>query len=239
MKKVNILGVEFDHTTNQETLNTLHQKLKMQKKTFVVTANPEIVMYALKDQEYMNILQEADHIIPDGAGIILGSKIIKQPLPERVPGVDLVKSLLKIADQDQLSVFFLGAKEMVIEKMVDNVKSDFPHLKIAGYHHGFFKDGDQTIVEMVKKANPDLVFVALGFPRQEKWIYQNLATFEKGIFMGVGGSFDILAGTVKRAPIFWRKLNLEWLYRVAQQPSRWRRLSVLPIFVKKILQNKR
>ncbi|WP_280516897.1 WecB/TagA/CpsF family glycosyltransferase [Lederbergia sp. NSJ-179] len=239
MEKVDILGVEFDYVTQQEILNILHQKIERNKKAFVVTANPEIVMHANKDPQYMNTLHFANHIIADGIGIIIGSKIIRQPLPERVAGFDLMVELLNIANQEGLRVFFLGAKEQTLEQMIPKIKREYPKLVIAGYHHGFFKGHEHTIVQMVKEAKADLVFVALGFPKQEEWIQKNIDSFEKGIFMGIGGSFDILAGTAKRAPVFWRKLNIEWLHRLIQQPSRWRRMLALPIFVKKIFQHKR
>ncbi|MBS4200658.1 WecB/TagA/CpsF family glycosyltransferase [Bacillus sp. FJAT-49732] len=237
--KVNILGLDFDKTTKQDMINTLKHKIQHHKKTFIVTANPEIVMYALKDQEYMNTLQSADHIIADGAGIIMGSKLLKTPLPERVAGFDVLKDLLDVANEEALNVFFLGAGKKVIEQAVQNIKSEYPNLVIGGYHHGFFNEHDPSIGEMVKNSNSDIVFVALGFPKQEKWIAKNFDTFAKGIFMGVGGSFDILAGKVKRAPLLWRKLNLEWLYRLITQPARWKRMLVIPAFVKQIIETKK
>ncbi|KRG15924.1 acetylglucosaminyldiphospho-UDP acetyl-beta-D-mannosaminyltransferase [Virgibacillus soli] len=239
LNKVDILGVEFDYTTQQEILSILQEKIKRNKKAFIVTANPEIVMYANKDPQYMHTLQFANHIIADGIGVILGSKIVRKPLPERIAGFDLMVELLSIANQERLRVFFLGAKEQTLEQMIPKIKRDYPKLVIAGYHHGFFKGQEHKVNEMVKEAKADLVFVALGFPKQEEWIQKNLDSFEKGIFMGIGGSFDILAGTMKRAPAFWRKLNLEWLHRLIQQPSRWKRMLVLPIFVKKMFQYRR
>lgn len=238
-EKVNILGVEFDNRTKQATIDVIHQNIKEEKKTFIVTANPEIVMYALQDQNYMDTMRKADHIIADGAGIILAAKMLKDPLPERVAGFDLMKDLLHIADQDKLTVFFLGSKEEVIKQTVANVAKDYPNLIIGGYHHGFFKENDHRVRDMVKNAKADLIFVALGYPRQENWIMQNKDLFEKGIFMGVGGSFDILAGTVKRAPLIWQKLNIEWLYRLIQQPTRWKRMFAIPLFIKKVIQYKK
>ncbi|MBS4178094.1 WecB/TagA/CpsF family glycosyltransferase [Lederbergia citrea] len=236
--KVNILGVEFDHTTKQEMVNQLQHNIKMNKKTFVVTANPEIVMEATKNATFKHTLRDADHIIADGIGVILGAKILEKPLPERIPGIELMQELLQIANQESLNVFFLGSREEVIKQAVQNVKKDYPKLIIGGYHHGFFKENDPQILDMVKRANSDLIFVALGFPKQEYWIQNHIDSFHKGIFMGVGGSFDVLAGTAKRAPAIWRKLNLEWLHRLLQQPSRWKRMIVLPIFVKKVWQSK-
>lgn len=239
MEKLNILGVPFDHTTMKDMLIQLRHNLQLKKKTFIVTANPEIVMYAVEDEHYRNTIAQANHIIADGAGIILASKLVKKPLPERVAGFDLMVELLQLANKEQLRVFFLGSREEVIERTVANVQKSYPNLQIAGYHHGFFKENDETVTEMVKNSNPDMVFVALGFPKQEYWIQNNYHHFEKGIFMGVGGSFDIIAGTAKRAPDFWIKLNLEWLYRFMNQPTRWRRMLALPKFVIRVLKTRK
>lgn len=234
-KKVDVLGIEFEHTTKSETIHTLEKRIKDNKKTFIVTANPEIVMYAQRDQQYQKIVQSADYIIPDGIGIIMGAKLLKNPLPERIPGFELMKDLLTIAGKQQLRVFFLGARENVLNKAIDNVKHDYPGIQIAGSHHGFFNEEDPEVAKMVQESNPDMVFVALGFPRQERWISNNAHLFQKGLFMGVGGSFDVLSGTVKRAPALWRKLNIEWLYRLIKQPQRWKRMTFLPIFMLKVI----
>lgn len=238
-KKVDVLGIEFDHTTKTETVNTLKSLIKENKKTFIVTANPEIVMHAQRDPQYKKILQSADYIMPDGIGIVMGAKLLKNPLPERIPGFDLMKDLLNIANEEHYRVFFLGAREDVLNKAIANVNHEYPGIKIAGCHHGFFNENDPEIVDMVKGSNPDMVFVALGFPRQERWISQNSHLFEKGIFMGVGGSFDVLSGTVKRAPELWRKLNIEWLYRLIKQPQRLKRMAFLPLFILKVLRSRR
>ncbi|RST74222.1 glycosyltransferase [Siminovitchia acidinfaciens] len=234
-KKVDVLGIEFEHTTKTEIIYTLEKRIRDNKKTFIVTANPEIVMYAQRDSQYKNIVQSADYILPDGIGIIMGAKLLKNPLPERIPGFDLMKDLLTIANKEQLRVFFLGARENVLNKAIDNVKHDYPGIQIAGCHHGFFNEEDPEVATMVQESNPDIVFVALGFPRQERWIRNNAHLFQQGIFMGVGGSFDVLSGTVKRAPALWRKLNIEWLYRLIKQPQRWKRMTFLPIFMLKVI----
>ncbi len=237
-KKVDVLGIEFDHTTKKETIHTLEKRIMENKKTFIVTANPEIVMHAQRDPHYKKTLQSADYIIPDGIGVIMGAKLLKNPLPERIPGFDLMKDLLHLANKESLRVFFLGAREEVLNKAIDNVKRDYPGIQVAGCHHGFFEENDLEVVSMVKESSPDMVFVALGFPRQERWIHNNYHLFQKGIFMGVGGSFDVLSGTIKRAPELWRKLNIEWLYRLIKQPQRWKRMAFLPLFILKILRTR-
>lgn len=230
-KYVHILDLPFHHITKEKLLNQLQQNIKAEKKTFIVTANPEIAMYAHCNLSYKKIVKLADHIIADGIGIIYGAKILKTPLPERIAGFDLMVNLLELANREQLRVYFLGARENVITQTVENVQRDYPKLKIAGYHHGFFATDDEQIVNKVKETQPDLVFVALGFPKQEEWIHRHYDEFQKGIFIGVGGSFDILAGAAKRAPDFWIKLHLEWLHRLLMQPTRWKRMLVLPKFI--------
>jgi len=218
---VSIMDIDFLKTTQKIFLqNKLLPNLKNKEKCFVVTANPEIVMKTREDAEYKRIVQSADYVIADGIGIVKAASWKGDPLPERVAGFDVMLDLLKAAEEEGFSCYFLGAEELINEKAVEEVKSRFPKLQIAGRHHGFFELNNSDIVEEVKTTNPDIVFVALGLPRQELWIGEHLNTFNKGIFMGVGGSFDVLAGAVKRAPAIWIKLNLEWAYRVLKQPSR-------------------
>ncbi|MBY7144638.1 WecB/TagA/CpsF family glycosyltransferase [Virgibacillus sp. NKC19-3] len=220
-----IMGIKILKTTKDEFLRKdLLPRLQQQDKSHVVTANPEIVMKTREDLEYKQIVQSADYVVPDGAGILLAAKYMKQPLPERIAGYDLMMELLELAEAEGLSCYFLGAKEDVNEKTVSEAKKKFPGLSIAGRHHGFFDIDDPEIVAQVVQTDPDLIFVALGLPRQEQWIAKHKDKFRKGLFMGIGGSFDILAGEVKRAPEIWIKLNLEWLYRLLKQPFRWKRM---------------
>jgi N-acetylglucosaminyldiphosphoundecaprenol N-acetyl-beta-D-mannosaminyltransferase len=236
--KINVLNMSFNHITKKELLAKLEERVSSNKKTFLVTANPEIVMYAEKDPEYKQIVNGADYVIADGIGVIIGSKIIGQPLPERIPGFELMQDLLKKGNEKQWSVYFLGAKNEVVKKAVAKVQKQYPNLVIAGYHDGYFNSNSTHIQDEIRKTKPDLIFVALGFPRQEKFISENLAGFEKGLFIGVGGSFDVLAGAVKRAPEIWQKLNLEWFYRLVKQPSRWRRMLALPLFIVRMLSER-
>ncbi|MED3622522.1 WecB/TagA/CpsF family glycosyltransferase [Neobacillus thermocopriae] len=237
-KKINILNILFDYVTKGRLLQILTKRIEENKKTFLVTANPEIVMHANTDPEYLKIVNGADYVIADGIGVIIGSKIIENPLPERIPGFDLMQDLLKIGNEKGWSAYFLGAKKEVIEKAILNIKDNYPNLEIAGYHDGYFDWNENKIPEEIKQSKPDMVFVALGFPRQEKFIAENIPQFEKGLFIGVGGSFDVIAGAVKRAPVIWQKLNLEWLYRLIKQPSRWRRMLALPAFIIRMFKMK-
>nr|WP_147534193.1 WecB/TagA/CpsF family glycosyltransferase [Bacillus marasmi] len=236
--KVKILNVDFQNTTRELLLNELTERITKGDKTFVVTANPEIVMYANSDPEYLSIVNKSDYTIADGIGVIIGSKMLGTPLPERIPGFDLMQDLLETANKNEWSVYLLGAKKDVIEKAVENVKERHPKLKLVGWNDGYFNWESSKVADEIAKKQPDLIFVALGFPRQEMWIAKHFASFNKGLFMGVGGSFDVLSGHVKRSPEIWQKLHLEWFYRLLKQPSRWRRMLALPDFIIKVLFEK-
>ncbi|SEN31244.1 N-acetylglucosaminyldiphosphoundecaprenol N-acetyl-beta-D-mannosaminyltransferase [Terribacillus saccharophilus] len=239
-KKVKLMDVPFLNTTKESFLNDrLVPDLLAKRKRFVVTANPEFMMETKVNAQFKQSLLDADYVIADGIGIIYASKMLGTPIQSRVPGFEVMQDLLGIAQTKQLSCYFLGASESTIEKTIKNVKSDYPELHIAGFHHGYIDILDEEVVKSVKNSNPDLIFVAMGFPKQEQWISTYLPLFDKGIFMGVGGSFDIIAGNAKRAPKVWQKLNLEWFYRLLKEPARWKRMIQLPLFIFEILKNKR
>ncbi len=142
--------------------------------------------------------------------------------------------LLEVGQQKHFKIYLLGAQKETIEKTVANIHKNYPNVDVVGYHDGYFDWNNNDFAKEIATLQPDLVFVALGVPRQEKWITENLDKFSKGVFIGVGGSFDVIAGTVKRAPVLWQKLNLEWLYRLLRQPSRFGRMLVLPRFALKV-----
>ncbi|RBW67598.1 WecB/TagA/CpsF family glycosyltransferase [Bacillus taeanensis] len=238
-RKVSILGVDFVNTTMRDMLACLKSHLLKEEKTFVVTANPEIVMFAEKDSDYKQLLKKATYITPDGIGVVKAAKMLNEPMTERVTGYDMLRGLLQIANDEALKVYMVGAKPEVLEKAVSNVKNEYPNVNIVGFHDGYFnEEQSKEIAKEIAEKEPDLVFVALGFPRQEQWIASYYDMYKKGIFMGVGGSFDVLAGEVKRAPVIWQKLNVEWLYRLVKQPSRWRRMLVLPLFMLEVKKRK-
>ncbi|WP_142827168.1 WecB/TagA/CpsF family glycosyltransferase [Planococcus soli] len=237
-KFVHILGVPFVNTSQKDFISTLQSRIAKQEKTFVVTANPEIVMHSLEDDQYKQTLAKAQYITADGIGIVKAAAIIGKPLPERVSGYDLMLDLLETADKNRSSVFFLGAAEEVLQATVKKAKQNYPGIQIAGSHNGFFDWNDHVLPQQIKNAAPDIVFVALGFPRQEQWIGANIDKFDKGVFIGIGGSFDVFSGTVKRAPELWQKMNLEWFYRLVKQPSRWKRMLVLPKFAATVIGRK-
>ncbi|WP_276649049.1 WecB/TagA/CpsF family glycosyltransferase [Globicatella sulfidifaciens] len=235
-KVVSIMGIPFNNLSKQKLIDKLFNQ--EMTKGFIVTANPEIVMETRSNEDYKNCILKADYVIADGIGVIIASKWIKQPLQERIPGFELMMEMIKYASSKGKSCYFLGANEAVNLKAVENLKIQFPDLIIAGHHHGFFDLDDRKIAEQVQEASPDFIFVALGMPKQEQWIAKNIDSFSKGIFMGVGGSFDVAAGEVKRAPDIWIKLNLEWLYRLIKQPFRWKRILKVFEFIFRIILKK-
>lgn len=237
-KLVNILNMDFVSVQTNELVKDLSERINRTMQTFIVTANPEIVMHANKDPDYLSIVNSADYVIADGYGVILGSKILGNEIPERIAGFDLMTALLAKGNDEAWSVYFLGAREEVINKAVGKIKEKFPQLNVVGWQNGYTDVNSIELQKEIASKKPDMIFVGLGFPTQERWITNCLPLFEKGLFMGVGGSFDVWAGAVKRAPEVWQSLHLEWLYRLIQQPKRWRRIAVLPLFVVKVIKER-
>lgn len=192
------------------------------KRMFIVTANPEILMFAEKDPAIRTVLTEtADAITPDGISVVKAMHACGLPAKERITGVDLAENLLQTAGEKGLSVFLLGAKEEVVSTLVEKLKTRYPKLNVQ-HENGYVPDKD-AVFEKIAAQKPDLVLVALGCPAQERLIAKHLNRFEKGVFVGVGGSFDVLSGKKMRAPALFVKTNTEWLYRIAREPSRLKR----------------
>ena len=214
-KYIEIMEIPFINTTKQRFMESIiKSKLKQEEKCFIVTANPEIVMEARSNSAYKKVLLDADYIVPDGSGILLAAKRKNQPLTERVPGIELMTEMLVLADRIGASCYFLGAKEEVNRIAAENIMKAYPGIRLAGRHHGYFDIDDEDIMGEIIKSKADFVFAALGFPKQELWISRTIDQCSKGIFMGVGGSFDVFSGQTERAPEFWMKCHLEWLYRL-------------------------
>lgn len=238
LEKIDILGIPFVNTTKTKFVEKLDEHLTHQEKAFVVTANPEIVMKAREDEQYKKVINQATYITADGIGVVKAAQLLNRPIPERVTGYDTMLELLKLAEEKQYGIYLLGAGQETLEKAIQNIQTTYPKINIVGHHNGFFDWENNSIQQDIIDQKPDLIFVALGVPRQENWIAENLPALEKGVCIGVGGSFDVIAGTVERAPLAWQKANLEWLYRLIKQPSRWKRMLALPRFGLKILKVK-
>ena len=201
----------------------VEKRVTHNEKTFVITANPETLMIGEEMPEFDAILKSGDTIIvPDGIGVVKAAEILGYSVKGRVTGVEVVQRLLEILNSQEKSLYLLGAKEEVIEQLVSKIKNEYPNIELIGYQNGYIKDKDAAFDEMVK-LQPDAVLVALGIPAQELLIEKHYERFHKGIFIGVGGSFDVLSGMKKRAPKVFIKLNLEWLYRITCEPKRIKR----------------
>ncbi len=204
-------------------IQELEQNIKQEKKSFVITANPETLMIGTENPAFDAILKSDETIIvPDGIGVVKAANMLDIPLTERVTGVEIVQELFKILNETSKGIYLLGAKREVIDKLVERLHKEYPNLKVLGYQDGYVQDKDAVFDEIVE-LKPDVVLVALGIPAQEILIHKHYDRFDKGIFVGVGGSFDVLSGTKKRAPEIFIKLNLEWLYRIAKEPKRFKR----------------
>ncbi len=197
--------------------------LKQNKKMFIVTANPETFISATEERELETILlDQAVTVVPDGIGIVKGANMIGVPIKERIPGIEISWMLLKEGNKNKKSIYLLGASEEVKEKMITKIRTDYPNLRLLGAVNGYGKNKDKDFAK-IKQVKPDIILVALGIPVQEKLIYKHLNDFEHGIFVGVGGSLDVISGSKKRAPKAFQRLGLEWLYRLIKEPKRIKR----------------
>lgn len=240
MAKVDVLGMAFDKDTMSGFVTRIQQAFRQGRGQFVVTANPEIVMYARSHPEFARLVAErADLVTADGIGVVKGAAMLGTPLPERVTGYDLMHELLAWASEEHLRVALVGAKQAVNDAAVAAVQAQYPGVTIAMARDGYFDLTDKSVVDAVAAAQPDLVFAALGFPKQEMFLDQLQAQLPKAVMMGVGGSFDVLSGTVKRAPKWMQRIHLEWFYRLVKEPSRIGRMMVLPQFIMAVKQSKR
>ncbi len=230
-QRLNVLGAYIDTYTMKEATNILVSAMDENEPFSVYTPNSEIILYAYKNPDYMEIINRGNMITPDGIGVVHASKILKRPLKERVSGFDLANQVLsKIAGTGK-RVYLFGGKPGVAEAAAEKILELYPGTEICGTADGYFDaEKEQNIIEDIHEKQPDLLFVCLGFPKQETWIDTHKHALGAKVIMGIGGSLDVFAGTVKRAPVAFQKLGLEWLYRLIKQPSRFIRMLALPKF---------
>ena len=218
---VPILGVHVHAVTMPQTLAWIEAAVAARVPRQICTANPEFVMTAQRDGEFFDLLNRADLVIPDGAGLLWAARRQGARLPERVAGSDLIYHIAELAGKHGWRLFFLGAAEGVAEKALEILKARYPGLVAAGTFSGSPRaEENDAIVAQIKAARPDVLLVAFGAPAQDKWIARNLEQLGVPVSMGVGGSFDFVVGVVPRAPRWLQRLNLEWLFRLWQQPRR-------------------
>ena len=225
-----ILGVKVDTDNYDELIKKLFTRIDNKEKSLVVAINPEKLMKAKEDQSLKDLLNRAEFQIPDGIGVILASKLNKGNIKSRVTGIDMMDRIVREAARTGKSIFLYGAKPGVAESAAEALKFTYASLQIAGIQDGYEKDNEK-VIQKINEAKPDILFVAMGSPRQEEWIEANRDKLYPSLYQGVGGSFDVLAGNVKRAPEFFQKTGLEWFYRLAKEPSRLKRQLALPVFL--------
>jgi len=230
MNRIEILGVGFDNVSMDEAIAKASDRIEQRRGGFVVTPNPEIVMLALENEKLRDTIEKAELVLPDGIGVIYGAKILGTPLKERVPGIDFASGLMEKLAAHHGSVYLLGAKPGVAEQAGKNLCERFSGLVVAGWHDGYFTD-DSEIIREINVLKPDLLLVCLGFPKQEFWMRERGPMLDVGLMAGLGGSLDVFAGVVQRAPAMWQKLGLEWLYRLLKEPTRLGRMMKLPQFL--------
>jgi N-acetylglucosaminyldiphosphoundecaprenol N-acetyl-beta-D-mannosaminyltransferase len=234
-RRVDILGVGFDRVTLVDAVAQIEMRLEAGERTFIITANPEFVMLCRSDRDVAGIAARADLVIPDGTGAVVAARLLGDPLPGRAPGRLLVDRLAALAAERGRSVFLLGAAPGVAERAAATLRDRHPDLRIAGTYAGS-ADEDADVVPRVAAAAPDILLVAFGMPKQERWIARNVDGLPSvKVVVGVGGSLDYLAGEAKPPPAIVHAVGLEWLWRLARDPRRWRRQRVLPLFVLLVL----
>jgi N-acetylglucosaminyldiphosphoundecaprenol N-acetyl-beta-D-mannosaminyltransferase len=241
-KRTRIIDVPVDMVNAGEAMGIFRELMKTGECSLIVTPNSEIIVNASKDPELKNIIEQADLVIPDGIGLVYASKIMGVPLKERVTGIDFLNEILRYLEESGQSIYFLGSKPGggdnpgIADMAVEKIKEKFKGLSVAGTHHGYFKEADEEgIVRAINESGADFLCVAMGSPRQEKFVSRWRDELTVKAAIGVGGSLDVWAGTLKRAPEFYRNHGLEWLYRLIQEPSRYKRMTALPLFMIKVV----
>ncbi len=228
--RIDVLGVGFDNITMDQAVAEGVRLMDTAGAHYVVTPNPEIVETCRQDGEAMEAVNGADLVLADGIGVIYGAKLLGTPLKGRVTGIGFAQGLMERMAGGGRSLYLLGAKPGVAERAAENLARQYPGLQIAGTHDGYFSE-DGPVTEDIRASGADVVFVCLGAPKQEKWMRRNGEAAGVHLMVGLGGCLDVFSGEVKRAPAVFQKLGLEWLYRLAANPSRIGRMVKLPLFL--------
>ena len=231
----NILGYKVFNETKENFLREIDKR----DKTIVISGNPEILYSGLENENLNKLFNGKDSIIiPDGVGTVIAAKMVKNPVKEKIAGIEVMKAIIEKCEKEGKGIYLLGAEEEILKLCKENIKKTFPNIKIVGSHNGFFDlNNCNDIIEDIKKSNPWGLFIAMGFPRQENFIVNYIDELNCNFYMPVGGSFDVFAGKVNRAPKWMLSLGLEWLYRVLKEPWRIKRLGVIPKFLLRVLKN--
>ena len=227
MKRIKLLGCSMDVATMDDTVKTIAERVEQKNFTQHVVVNVAKVVNMQKDSTLKTSVEACDIINIDGMGVVLGARMLGHDVPERVAGVDLFHRLLQMSAQRGFPVFLLGAEAEIVDEARSRVEGLYPDLIVAGHHHGYFWDDEQAVVDKIRESGARLLFVAITSPKKENFINKWQDQLGVDFVMGVGGTFDVVAGKVKRAPLWMQKYGLEWLYRVIQEPRRmWKRYLV-------------
>lgn len=236
MDKVDILGVKVDRVNVDEAAERIMAMLEERRAHSVYTPNSEILMLAYENAEFREILNKADLLTADGIGVVYASRILHDPIAERAAGFDIATEVVKRIAQSGHRLFLFGGREGVAEQAKAKLEEQYEFINIVGTQHGYFSPEEEpAIVDRINRSGAEIVFVCLGAPAQEKWIHRNLPNLRAKVLMGIGGSLDVFAGNVERAPEIWCRLGLEWLYRLAKEPWRIKRMAALPKFALTVL----
>jgi len=239
--KIKILGVEINNINIEEAGLITKKLIQSSNKSckMVFAPNTEFIMLAQKDKEFFNILNSADLTTPDSVGVMIGGKLQKKEFKQRIPGHEYLLKVFEIGEKEGWTIYLLGGKNDVPEKATKSLKKKFPNSKIVGYHEGFFeKDSEEDVINKINELKPNVLFVAMGAPLQEKWIYKHRNELKVDIATGQGGTFDYEAGKIKRAPKLIQKIGIEWLWRLILEPKRIVRMAVLPRYLMKLIFTK-
>lgn len=240
LKKTEILGVGVNSVTMTQAVETVQQFIDDKQVALIATANAEMLMRATMDDELKDILNGADLVVADGAGTVWAAGYLGEPMPERVAGYDLAQELMREAPKRGDRIYFFGSAPGVADKAKAKAEELYSGIEVVGTRNGFFTEADEPqIIADIKAARPDILLVALGVPKQEKWLKKHLGELGVPVAIGVGGTLDVMAGVMQRAPLWMQKAKLEWLYRGLKQPSRAGRLLALPKFVLKVMASKK
>ncbi|MBB6732299.1 WecB/TagA/CpsF family glycosyltransferase [Cohnella zeiphila] len=224
--------------TMKETVAYLTRAIEDKRPQRIVTGNPIMLMAGREDPAFQRTLETADLIVPDGAGVVWAARRLGQPVAERVAGFDLLHELMREGDKRGWSVYLLGTSQDILDAAAANLAAQFPGVRFVGKRNGYFKDDDDAeVVADIRRAAPDMLFVARSVANQEPWLAKYGDELAVPVMMGVGGSFDVISGKLKRAPAAFRKLGMEWFYRLLQEPSRYKRMLVLPKFAIKVVKD--
>ena len=239
-QKVKILETKIDCLTQKEVVEEIALLISSKEPHYIVTANAEIAYMAWQDSEMQQVVNNASIVTADGSGVIWAANELGTPLKERVTGIDLVYAICEEAAKQDWKIYLLGAAEGVAAEAAKRLMDRY-HCDIIGTYNGFLKDPavNQAVLDELSAKKPQIVLVAMGAPRQEYWITEHMHKLPSAVYMGIGGSLDVISGNLKRAPLWMQKLSLEWLYRVIKQPSRFKRVLALPKFMRAVKKQKK